>query len=56
LKRYKPPDIGHIPAQLIEEGGETSRSVIHKLVNSILNKELPHHWKEPICTNLRDGR
>jgi hypothetical protein len=51
---------------VIQEGGEILRSNIHKLINSIWNKEeLPDQWKEffivPIykkgdkidCTNYR---
>jgi hypothetical protein len=42
LERYKSPDIDQILAELIEEGGNTLRSDIHKLINSIRNKlELP---------------
>jgi len=40
---------------LIKVGGRTIHFEIHKLINSILNKEkLPQQWKEfiivPICT------
>jgi hypothetical protein len=35
LKRYKSPSSDEIPAELIQEGGETLRSKIHKLINSI---------------------
>jgi hypothetical protein len=35
-----------IPAELIQAGGEILRSKIHKLINSIWNKEeLPDQWK-----------
>jgi hypothetical protein len=38
-----------IPAELIQAGGETLRSEIHKLINSIWNKEeLPEQCKESI--------
>jgi hypothetical protein len=42
LKRHKSPGIDQIPAELIKAGGRTIRSEIHKLNNSIWNKqELP---------------
>jgi hypothetical protein len=47
LKRYKSPGSDQIPTELIQAGGEILRSVIHKLINSVWNKEeLPDHWKE----------
>jgi hypothetical protein len=34
-------------AEMIQAGGETLLSVIHKLINSVWNKEeLPDKWKE----------
>jgi hypothetical protein len=49
LKRYKSPGSNQIQAELIQAGGETSWSEIHKLINSICNKEeLPDQWKESI--------
>jgi hypothetical protein len=46
LKRYKSPGLYQISAVLIEAGGETLRSEIHKLIKLIWNKEeLPHQWK-----------
>jgi len=49
LKWYKSPGIDQIPAELIQAGGNTLHSEIHKLTNSIWNKEeLPQHWKEYI--------
>jgi hypothetical protein len=43
LKKYKSP------AELIQAGGEILLSAIHKLVNSVWNKEdLPEQWKESI--------
>jgi hypothetical protein len=39
LQRYKSPGSDQIPAGLIEAGGETLQSEIHKLINSIWNKE-----------------
>jgi hypothetical protein len=36
-------------AELIHKGGEILLSVIHKLINSVWNKEeLPDQWKESI--------
>jgi hypothetical protein len=47
LKRYKSPDIDQILAELIQAGGNTLHSEIHKLIHCICNKEkLPQHWKE----------
>jgi hypothetical protein len=47
LKRYKSPGIDQIPAELIQAGGETLHSEIHKLIKLVWNKEeLPHQWKE----------
>jgi hypothetical protein len=43
LKRYKVPGSDEIPEELIQAGGETLRSKIHKVNNSIWNKEeLPY--------------
>jgi hypothetical protein len=39
LKRYKSPGVDQIPADLIQAGGETLRSEIHKLIKLIWNKE-----------------
>jgi hypothetical protein len=49
FKRYKSPGSDQIPAEIIQAGGETLRSGIHKLSNSIWNKEeLPDQWKGSI--------
>jgi hypothetical protein len=49
LKKYKSPSSAQILAELISAGGETLVFVIHKLINSISNKEeLPDQWKESI--------
>jgi hypothetical protein len=49
LKNYKLPGGDQILAELIQAGGEILLSAIHKLINSIWNKEeLPGHWKESI--------
>jgi hypothetical protein len=39
LKKYIPPGSGQIPAELIQARGETLLSAIHKLINSVWNKE-----------------
>jgi hypothetical protein len=52
LKRHKSPGINQIPAELINAGGRTIRSEIHK-INSIWNKdELPEQWKESIIVPI----
>jgi hypothetical protein len=49
LKKYKPPGRDQIPAELYRAGGETSVSVIHKLITSVWNREeQPDQWKECI--------
>jgi hypothetical protein len=53
LKRYKSPGVDQIPGELIQAGGETLRSEIHKLIKLIWNKEeLPHQWKESILVPI----
>jgi hypothetical protein len=53
LKNYKSPGVDQIPAELIQAGGETLRSEIHKLIRLIWNKdELPHQWKESIVVPI----
>jgi hypothetical protein len=53
LKRHKSPGIVQIPAELIKVGGRRVRSEIHKLINSIWNKEeLPEQWKESIIVPI----
>jgi hypothetical protein len=47
LKTYKSPGYDQIPAELIQAGCETVRSEIHKLINSVWNKEeLPDQCKQ----------
>jgi len=49
LKRHKSPGIDQMPAELIKAGGRAIRSEIHKLINSIWNKnELLEEGKELI--------
>jgi hypothetical protein len=38
-KEYKSPGSDEIPAELIQAGGEILLSAIHKLINSIWNKQ-----------------
>jgi hypothetical protein len=53
LKRYKSPGVDQIPAELIQAGGGTLHSEIHKLIKMIWNKEeLPHQWKESLVTPI----
>jgi hypothetical protein len=53
LKRHTSPGTDQIPADLIKAGGRTIRSEIHKLINSIRNKEnLPKQWKESITVPI----
>jgi hypothetical protein len=48
-KYYKSPGSDEIPAELIQAGGKTLLSAMHKLINSVWNKkELPDQWKESI--------
>jgi hypothetical protein len=43
---YKSTGSDQIPTELIQAGGEILRFKIHKLINSIWNKEeLPDQWK-----------
>jgi hypothetical protein len=49
LKRYKSPGSDQIPAELIQAGGEISRSKIHKLITYIWHKKkLPDQSKESV--------
>jgi hypothetical protein len=53
LKRYKSPGLDQILAELIQTGGNTLCSEIHKLINCIWNKEeLPEQWKESIIVPI----
>jgi hypothetical protein len=52
LKNYKLLGIGQTPTELIQAGGETLHSKIHKLINYILNKEkVPENCEEYKFTN-----
>ena len=47
LKIHKSPGTDQTVAELIKAGGRTIHSKIHKLINSILNREeMPEQWKE----------
>jgi hypothetical protein len=49
LKKYKSPGSDKIRAELIHAGSKTLQPEIHKLINSVCNKEeLPDQWKESI--------
>jgi hypothetical protein len=53
LKKYKSPDSDQIPTELIQAGSEMLLPAIHKLVNSVWNKEeLPDQWKESIIVPI----
>jgi hypothetical protein len=39
LKKYNSPVSDEIPSELIQAGGETLQSEIHKLINSIWSEE-----------------
>jgi hypothetical protein len=56
LQNYKPPGTDQIPAELIQAGGVTWLSAMHKLINSIWNaEELPEQWQECIVPIHRKG-
>jgi hypothetical protein len=53
LKRHNSPCSDEIPAEVIQSGGEILCSKIHKLINSIWNKEeLPDQWKESLIVPI----
>jgi hypothetical protein len=46
LERYKSPGANKIQAEFIQARGRTIRFEIHKLINSVWNKEeLPDQWR-----------
>jgi hypothetical protein len=52
-KKLKSPSNDQIPAELIQAGGKILRSKIHKLINSIWNKEeLSDQMKESIIVQV----
>jgi hypothetical protein len=53
LKKYNSPGSYQSLAELLRAGGEILLSVVHKLINSIWNKEqLPDQWKESIVVAI----
>jgi hypothetical protein len=53
LKRHKSPGIDQSSAELNKAGGMTIHSEVHKLINSVWNKEeLPEQWKELIIVPI----
>jgi uncharacterized protein with ParB-like and HNH nuclease domain len=59
LKRHNSPGIDQIPAELIKARGRTINPEIHKLINSVWNKEeLPEQWQESIvaCINKKGDK
>jgi hypothetical protein len=53
FKKYKSPGSDQIPAEVIQAGGEIFLSAMHKLINSVWNKEeLPDQWKESILNQF----
>jgi hypothetical protein len=52
-KRHKSPGTDQILAELIKAGSRTSCPDIHKLINSIWNKEeLLEQWKELVIVHI----
>jgi hypothetical protein len=53
-----PPPLNQIPAELIQAGGEILLSAIHKLINSVWNKEeLSDQWKQSVIVPVhKKGR
>jgi hypothetical protein len=56
LISYKSPGVDQIPEKLIQAGGETLRSEIHKLIKLIWNKELLRQWKESTVVSIHKKR
>jgi hypothetical protein len=53
LIKYKSPVSDEVPVELIQAGGKILLSEIHKLINSVWNKEeLPDQWKETIIVPI----
>ena len=56
LQAHKSLGIDQIPAELIKAGVRTICSVVHKLINSLWNKQvLPEEWVVDHCTYLYEG-
>jgi hypothetical protein len=55
LKKFKSSSSDHILAELIQPGGKTLLSAIHKPINFVWNrKELPGQWKESLIVSATD--
>jgi hypothetical protein len=53
FKKYKSPGSDQIPVELIQGTGEILLSAIHKLINSVWDKEeLIDRWKESIIVQI----
>jgi hypothetical protein len=53
LDKYKSPCSDQIPAEMVQTGGETLQTEVHKLVNSIWGREeLPDQRKESIIVPI----
>jgi hypothetical protein len=53
LKRHKSPGTDQLLAEMIQSGGNTLSSNIHKHINSIWNKEeLPEKWEKSIIVPI----
>jgi hypothetical protein len=56
LKRYKSPGSDQIPAEMIQAGGKTLLPEIHKVINSIWNKEeLPDQCSPLLYQYTKNG-
>jgi hypothetical protein len=55
IKRPKSPAIDQISAELFKAACRTIHSEVHKLINSIWNKEeLPEEWKESVIVPINN--
>jgi hypothetical protein len=53
-KKYKSPGSDEILEALFQAGGEILLSALHKLINSVRNKEeLPDQWKESVIVPVQ---
>jgi hypothetical protein len=55
VKSHKSPGIDQIPAELIKAGGRTICYEIHKLINSIWNKELSGEYESILSPIYKKG-
>jgi hypothetical protein len=56
LIKYRSPGSDQIPAEMIQAEDEILLSAIHKLINSVWDKEeLPDQWKESIIVPLQES-